>query len=362
MVQQVKRKRGGLWIIIAAVMIAIVLSSMFMIWAYTGRLPFQAGPGGEIQIPPIESGGGAGTGEPFYGSVELTTFYKWSYDLTAQRTSWTPLIYDASKSTSYTFDTSGSNVTFQVFKKDLGKAFLVLDFGTQTGFYFDPQTTKDKSRGFVTGWEPWDYDTDGTFEWCVSLDFSELPAIRAGEATQDAAFDVYVTKSDAANIGITSLTNVTGVSTSAYYDYSATGYYSGWSGEGYGFKVVRLQLVSPNSNNNTYVEDGNVKLQDIEITWNVKAGVKKYSGADIDWQLANSLWEIKIPVTDRNNEYYGMEVYRYRGDAATAFAWKVHILAKFAAASKLFLPTLKTYIINPAGTLTNIQQVISFAS
>jgi hypothetical protein len=305
----------------------------------------------------------AATGEPFYGPISLKMDTQDVYDASPLTTEPTVRIFDSKKESSLPVTLDGSTATiFTLRKEDKGIAYLMVDWGTSTGSFLYPDKLKEFSRNYIVAWEPWDWDKDGILEWCMKLDFSSLASLVKGETAESVQFNLAGVDADA-SVDITSQANVTSVSTFAYTDYYATGYISGIS-SGSAIKVSRMYLVyGSTADNDTYVDNGNVKLVDITMGWPSSGGGSiSYSGAKLIHEDANDRWKVDIGVTDINNEYYGVLIYRDRGVGDTAITYSIHILAKFPSASKVWYPYLQIDIINPASTLTSLTQYVSYSS
>lgn len=349
----------------ALLIIALLMGIGIMGWylvlpAFTGRRPMSpfAQPNGP-SIGPSE----VATGEPFYGPISLKMDTQDVYDASVLTTEPTVRIWDSKKEASLSVTLDGSTATvFTLQKEDKGIAYLTADWGTGTGSFIYQDKLKEYSRNYITAWEPWDWDKDGILEWSMKLDFSSLAPLAAGETAKSVQFNLAGVDADTA-VDITSQANVTSVSTSAYTDYYATGYISGLA-LGSAIKVSRMYLVyGSTADNDTYVDNGNVKLVDITMGWPSSGGGSiSYSGTKLIHEDANDRWKVDIGVTDINNEYYGILNYRDRGVGDTAITYSIHILAKFAASSKVWYPYLQIDTINPASTLTSLTQYVSYTS
>ncbi|MEM3507633.1 MAG: hypothetical protein QXT31_08305 [Candidatus Bathyarchaeia archaeon] len=350
-------RRKSEWNIVAVLLIIALLIFIPMGFYIGWQTIFK--PKAGVEIPGVSTPV-SGPGEIFYGPIEIRMDCQNVYDLsnpTANEP--TVKIWDSSRSSSLPITLDGSTPTiFNLKKEDKGKAWLTVDFGTSTTYFVDPVKTKEFARGYITGWEPWDYDKDGTLEWAFALDFSQLTPLTGGETAKKVQFNIAVI-SAASSVTFTSVLNPTGVSTTAYMDYYATGYINVPLGQG--FKVVRMRLNVPTSGDNkTYVENGYVKLMDITMGW--PDGTKVYSGADLSWDSGASRYDINMGIPDINNEYYGKLVYRDRNVGATSITYSVHILAKFPATDKAWCPTLELTLISPAGTISTISVQLSYTS
>ena len=361
----VKGKRISLmWLFVAAIVLALGLSVGFYVWNnfIAGHIPatgFETGaetPFGEVREPTPEDKYFYQTG----GTLKLDFSVYWSYDDSAITSNHPQIkVFHADKETLFASDTDGSinYVSSDLWISDQGILYLVVDWGTGTSYYLDVDKTVD-SNAYIVDSFAWDADDDGTLEYAFTIDVTSLPTLAAGETQKTIAINLYVWKAESAP-SLTSSLNVTGVSTSSYNYYTCEGYISGWDGEGYAIKIVKVQLTLPNANNASYVEDGYVKLMYVSLGYGKD---KSWKWTSYTWEYANKRWTIDIGVTDPTEEYYGKLIKYERGAGSTFAEFKVQIYAKFPSTGKKFMPTLKIYYIKPDGTTASITQVLSFSS
>lgn len=243
------------------------------------------------------------------------------------------------------------SITGQVFPHDQGILYLAVDHDTgTTEYYLDSKT--DEVNVYLIAMSPRDIDDDGVLEHYWKLDVTSLTPLQAGETQKEITLNLYCMPADVTGLDWTSVLNPSSpdLSTSAYQDLTAEGYMSGVS-EGYGFKVVRVELTMPNTGNETYVEDGKVKN-----VW-VQIGTDKWTV--LSWQPGQDrflVWE----ATDVTQEVYGKTYFYTKNAGTTWLRYYVHIQGANFAAGAVWNPTLKITVIDPAGTISTVTESITF--
>jgi len=295
------------------------------------------------------------------GQLTLTIDMYWTYDDSAISSA-RPLvkIYHANKqSLMASYGTTDNSTSGDLWISDAGKLYMVIDHSTGTTYFLDEAATLARGGDYLTGKvlptsyiTSGDYDNDGTIEYYYELNFKTLA--KTDNQQQSAHLSVYLTKVESAPSIVSSL-NVTGVSTSAYNYYSAEAYISGWDGEGYAVKIAKVQLTLPDSANATYVEDGNIRLQELRVADNV------YTGYDWDYSSRVFKMDMGTTSTQETQESYGTLVYYNRGAGSTFAKINLKIYAKFPAAAVIDF-TVKIYYINPAGTIASATHEMTFTA
>lgn len=299
------------------------------------------------------------TTDYYVGILNLTHPYYSSYDDSSYTSAYPDLkAYHKDKQTLFGSSADTSEITGRMEEEDSGILYLAMDIGADTQYYLDmSRILSANSR--LGGLFPWDYDNDGTLEYGMKIDCTDLSPLTGGETMKEATFNMYVWPADVAGLAGTSQLNTTasGLSGAVYYDYTCSGYFSGCS-QGSGFKVVKAEVTLPDSGNATYVEDGQVKNVWLSVGY---AKDQTYTWYDTgSWEYSNKRWLFDIGVDDPTQEYYGNLFFYGRTASATVFSYSLHIQAANFGASAVFLPTIKLTYINSAGTIGTISRVVAF--
>lgn len=236
--------------------------------------------------------------------------------------------------------------------EDNGIWTLIVDYGTNTTLWLDEAETAKQS--YVNRIYGQDGDKDGFDEEYVELDFSAVPPTNGFE-TRNVEVTLAFDPARIATITETSLTNATGISTTAYAYKTATGYMAGFT-EGDMAKLAKVVLDFSNTGNETYPD-----LEYWKLT-HLKLGPYTLTSAQFGaYDLANKRFELKFG--DQTNHIGGRELY-YEKNAGTLWcSYELKAYCKYAAASKTIIPKVTFYFYRPDGTLTAaFTEYCSFAS
>ena len=331
-----------LWILIIAFIAILIFNPGIM--TQISNLLKQ--PGSTVQPPP--------SSHVYSGNLKVNLAeYDIYDDSAATPTNLVAKIWHADQATLFgtvTMDGSDS-ITGQVNEDDNGILYLSVDHAA-TVIYNTLDTKTDVVNAKLTAMSPRDVDADGILEHYFKLDVSDLTPLTAGETQKEITLNMYFMHCDVSGLAWTSTINGTSASLSgtSYVDLTAEGYLTGVT-EGYGFKIVRVELTMPNSGNETYVENGYVK--------NVWVSINGYTWTVLSWQPGQDrylVWE----ATDITQEVYGKDLFYAKNAGTTWCTYKVHMQGANFGASAKWLPTLKVTYIDPAGTIGTVSRVVAF--
>ena len=344
--------------------LAVLLTITGFVFVYTQFVgnPFSV----NVVVDPDGSRDPLGTDVFFYqhgGQLKVNIKFYWSYDDSAITTNRpTIYIYHADKESLFgSMSSSVDNVTGDMWIADEGILYCVMDWGTGTT-YFLHEDRIATDNAYISGDRPtrWDYDEDGTDEYLYKLDVTKLSKISAGESQKEITFNGYAWKAESAP-AITSISNVTTMSYTAYEYYVAEAYISGWDGEGYAIKINRLKVTLPDAGNATVSDDGNVKLQYVSLVY---GDGKTFRWTGYDWDQAGKeyVMDLGMSSSEQTQEFDGKLVMYERGTGSTFAKVNIKIQAKMTAINVVWLPTIKLYYINPAGTIASTTLTVKFDS
>jgi hypothetical protein len=248
-------------------------------------------------------------------------------------------------------------ITGQVLDSDRGTLYLAIDHAATTIAYVDDVKT-DAATGYLTAMAPKDIDQDGILEHYFKVDLSSLTPLQAGETQKEITFSIYMLNADVTGLGISAITNPSSadLSGTSFIDLYATDYITGVT-QGTGFKIVRVELTTPNAGNNSYVDNGQVKNVWVSIQGDSQT---VYKWTSPSWQSSASrflVWE----ATDVTQEVYGNKILYDRNMGSTDVGKiTVHIQGANWAQGAVWNPTVKITYINPAGTIGTISLAITF--
>jgi hypothetical protein len=250
-------------------------------------------------------------------------------------------------------DVSSDSVTGEIKPSDAGIWYLVLDYGTNTTFWLDhTETLKDP---YITEIAGRDGDQDGFQETYLTLDFSQLAPLTAGESQKEREISLVFCPARTTSITFTSLTNASSIGTSAYSYKTATGYMAGFT-EGDLGKIAKVELVFDDSGNTTYPDVGYWMLTHLKLgpyTWTATT----FGGYD----LANTRFQAKFG--DQINSQGGKPIYYAKNAGDTWATYEVKAYCKYPSASKTIFVDVNLYFYKPDGTLTSaFTRTVSFAS
>jgi len=330
----------------AACLTVLVITGIF--WPYISAY-FQSSIGG-VKPPPTYI---------YSGNLKINLPCYNSYDDTKYTTSnATVLFYHADKSTLFGSTSTSAATTGQIKAEDHGILYMVLDTGTDTTEYVDSARIFSANSPYITEAFGWDYDNDGVLEYGYKLDFTSLTPLAAGETQKEATVNQYYWLYDAPATPASSV-NATSANLNggSYLTLSCEGYVTGVA-QGYGFKIVKVELTFPDSGNATYYDTGKVK--NVKISLGYGTG-KVWSWASFQGRGTGDLYlTANIGVTDITQEYNGKLCMYDRNAGSTVFSYSVQIQgANFGAAAE-WTPTLVITYINPAGTPGTISRIINF--
>ena len=306
-------------------------------------------------------GPGPGPKEKFIysGSLKINLPVYNSYDDSTYKTSnATVKIFHADKTTLFASTSTSAAVTGEILPEDNGILYMVLDSESDTTEYV--YSTRIKSaNSYVTEEFQWDYDSDGIIEYGYKLDFTSLTPLAAGESQKEVTLNQYYWLYDAPAATATSTINATSASLDggSYLTLSSEGYLTGVA-QGYGFKIVKVELTFPNAGNATYYDTGKVK--NVQISLGYGTG-KVWTWTQFQSRGTGDLYlTANIGVTDITQEYYGKLAMYERNAGATVFSYRVQIQGANFASTASWKPTLVITYINPAGTPGTVSRPIAF--
>ncbi len=239
---------------------------------------------------------------------------------------------------------SGLSITGDMSESDKGVWYLVVDYGTNTTCWIDAgETAKDKYVARVFGA---DGDQDGFNEDYIELQFGDLGPLKAGEDKKEVEVSI-VNCPARSSMTFTSLTNVAGISTTAYGYHACTGYIAGWT-EGDLGKMAKIQLsVDTTGTNETYPDLDYFKLVHLKI------GGHTYTPSKFGtYDLSNARYEFEVG--DQINHQGGDALY-YAKNAGDLWAtMELKGYCKFPAANVLTI-TVNVYFYQPSGVLGSVE-------
>ena len=348
---------ASLKFVAAAVLIAtvIVFSVAYGVMTYVWN-PLSTTPVESKEIPkPYE-------GYIYSGSMAIQIpFYSWYNNSKSTASADLPdtYIYHADKSRLFGSDTGATgSISGELEAEDAGILYLVADCGTTTTVW--PFQDEYKSPYIVAGSKTfWDHDSDGIDEPCWKMDWTALGPLAAGESTKTKYVNLYACMAETGP-ALTSLVNVTGVSTSTYADYTTEFYISSFAGEGYALVLAKVEFHVFNhtgagaaeygataGTNETYPDTGKVSFVSCSIGYG-KDKTKTFTSAPYD--SSQYKWVVNIGVSDMTEPFQGFMVH-YDKAAGTTFARiKLTLHCGSFAAGERFIVMPKIYYIDPAGT------------
>ena len=267
-------------------------------------------------------------------------------------------IYHADKCTLFGSTTTSTAITGTLLPEDNGILYMVLDLGVDTEEYIDSARITN-ANSYITEHFPWDYDSDGIIEYGYTLNLTSLTPLAEGESYKEITINQYYWRCDVTGLMDVSLINATSadLSGTSYVDLTSSGYISGCS-LGYGFKIVKVELLFPNSANASYYDNGQVKNIWISLGYGKD---KTWTWSSFQARGTGDLYlTANIGVIDITQEYYGRLMFYESGAATTVFTYNVHIQGANFSPGAVWMPTLEITYINPAGTLGTISGVMSF--
>jgi len=346
-----KVKVAARWYYVVGVALIVTGLALFSAWPYLMHLSGFEG---------IPTGGGTGTGKPWFGTVVLSFPFYNSYDSTPWVSAYpTILVYHADKSTLFGSLTNANNtLSGALLEQDAGILYVVEDVSAATTFYLDDARVKS-SNPMITTEEAWDYKSNGILSYLYQVDLTYLPPLTGGQKEQAVTINNYVWATGTlASMAGTSQLNATGVgTTSAYADAVCTGYYTGIT-SGQAFKLVKVYMTLPDAANASYVDNGYIKNVYVSVGYGYN---KQWTFYDTgSWDLANKQWVFNIGVTDLTQQYYGKLAVYEQNAPTTVFSYTVHVSAANFGVNATIYPTLRLKVINSAGTPTTVVRPVLF--
>ncbi len=248
---------------------------------------------------------------------------------------------------------SAGAITGDVSPSDNGIWYLIIDYVTNNTYWLDAAETRKSA--YVSRVFGWDGDIDGFDEEVVMLDFSNLSPLVAGESSKAVELTLVYSPARTSSISYLSLTNSTGILTTAYSYETATGYVNETFIEGDMAKIAKVQ-VSFNSTSKTYPDTEQWKLVHLKLgpyTW-----TQAQFGA---YDLANSRYELLLG--DQVNSQGGSDLYYAKNAGDLWAAWEIKAYCKYAAAVTLDDITISIYFYKPDGSITSATtRVVSFTA
>jgi hypothetical protein len=248
---------------------------------------------------------------------------------------------------------SGGVVSGDMKEADQGSWYLTIDYGTNTTTWLDQaETAKDPYVRRVFGW---DGDKDGFLEDTVQLYFGDLAPLTAGEDKK--TVDVHLMSCPAIVSGITfeSLTNASGISTTAYDYYTATGYMDGFS-EGDMARLAKVTIAFSDSGNTTYPDSEYWKLVQLKL------GGYTFTASQFGpYDLANTRYVLKFG--DQVNSQEGRPFYKGRNVGDLWATYELKAYCKYPGATTTIRAHVSFYFYQPDGTLaTAVTRTMDFTT
>ena len=238
---------------------------------------------------------------------------------------------------------SAGQVAGYVDKADNGAWTLIVDYSTNTTLWLDVAETAKAS--YVSKIYGKDGDIDGFDETYVELYLGNLPPLVAGESSKVIELTTTFCPARTSSITFTSLTNATGISTTAYSYKTTTGYMGGFT-EGDLAKLAKVVIDCSNTGNETYPD-----LQYFMLT-HFKIGPYTWTGAEFgSYDLANKRYLLEFG--DQINSAGGRDFYDPKNGGTLWAPYELKAYCKFPSGSKVFLPKITFYFYKPDGTLTS---------
>jgi hypothetical protein len=243
---------------------------------------------------------------------------------------------------------TSASITGDVSPADKGYWYLVIDYGTNNTCWLDLDETgasKYVSRIFGS-----DGDKDGFDEEYVELFFGNVePQLGlVSEVEVTLVYDAARTSS----IAWTSLTNGTGITTTAYAYSTSTGYTTGFT-EGDMAKIAKVELDFSSSGNTTYPD-----LEYWKLT-HLKLGPYTWTAANFgSYDLANTRYQVIFG--DQINHAGGRELYYAKNAGDLWASYELKCYAKYPAAGQIWC-TIKVFVYKPDGSMTTaFERITSF--
>lgn len=248
---------------------------------------------------------------------------------------------------------SSNTVTGSVTNDDKNTLYLVIDQGNTTArVWLDEQETLKQDH--IVKIFGADGDRDGFNEEYVQISLSGVP-MPTGYETRNVDVHLITDPGRAASVTLTSLTNATGISTSAYGYKTASGYLGGFS-EGDLGKIAKIELtVSTSGTNETYPDNEYWKLT------HLKLGPYTFTSAQFGaYDLSNTRWQLKFG--DQVNSQGGKDLYYEKNAGDLWCQYELKAYTKFPAANVLLI-TINIYFYDVDGTLSIVfNQVTSWTA
>jgi len=247
---------------------------------------------------------------------------------------------------------SGYSITGDMKPTDSGKWYLILDYGTNNTCWLDhDETAKDP---YITRIFGADGDRDGFDEEYMEITMTGLGALQGGEPYKEREIHLVSSPARTSSITFSSLTNATGISTTAYAYKTATGYTAGFT-EGDLAKIAKIQI-NLNTTTKLYGDDESLMLTQLKL------GSYTWTGTSFGgYDLSNTRWELRLG--DQVNAQGGQPLYYQKNGGDLWAAYELKFYAKYAASGQNVNVSISFFFYKPDGTVTTaFTRDTSFAS
>jgi len=361
-----KKPSVGAWIGLIFLMLIFGMIGAYIFNNYLAGKPL-AEVGIPQSQPPAQPQPAAGV--PFCqtgGTVDWTLSSVWAYDESDIDNWGTAKVYHTDWTYAKTL-TDDTETSFELYQEDNCKVYLVLDYGTNTAGFVDVQKTMANNPIYVeTGVK--DVDNDGFKERWFLVDLSKLSRFQmplsGGETSKKLSSSLYLIKAQTSG-DLVNVANITSVSTSAYNYYTVSNYFSGWSGHGYGLKLVYVKITLPNSGNASYADPANSYIQLRQVTIGGNDYLYTF-GTDAITQTTSSYaydtWLVDVGVPSTNQPEEGKWFVHERMYSDNWMSVTLQFYAKFPATNKVIQPTITLTFVKPDGTTFTVTQTFKLSS